>query len=144
MGAEKLLMTSFEFIVLKWVQNTCKWNSFQMWDRRVRTPEMTWLGSNRGLRDFWTDQVISTDILMKTHYANTYYINMRSYLNTLHRIWVICVYRGYMWDKYVLWAAVNDMAALYGGSHDRRNNITPNYGCDIIIIIISSSSSSSK
>ena len=23
------------------------------------------------------------------------------------------------------------MAALYGGSHDRRKNITPNYGCDI-------------
>ena len=57
-------------------------------------------------------------------------INMQSYLNTLHRIWVTCVYRGYMWDKYVLWATVNDMAALYGGSHDGSKNITPHYGRD--------------
>ena len=59
-----------------------------------------------------------------------YYINMRLYLNTLNRIWVICVYRGYMWDKYVLWATVNDMAAPYGGSQDGKKNITPHYGCD--------------
>ena len=106
-------------------------------------------GSNRGLRDFWTDQVISMYILaknlnskyislyihyiaicsIKTHNANTYFINMWSYLNTLRRIWVYSVY---MWDKYLLWATVNDMAVLYGGSHDRRKNITPNYGCDMI------------
>ena len=36
-----------------------------------------------------------------------------------------------------IWATVNDMAALYGGSHDRRKNITPNYGCDRMYRLLS-------
>ena len=142
-------MTSFEFIVFKWIQNTCKWSSFTYVGKTCANSRNDRIGGVKGgLQKF--ELVISTDILtknlnskymsqyihyiaiclIKTHYANTHYINMQSHLNTLHRIWVICVYSGYMWDKYVLWAAVNDMAAPYGGSHDGRKSITPHYVCD--------------
>ena len=120
-----------------------------MWERRLRTPKITGSGVWKGVAEILSCHLngyiskeskleisvtvysLYCDMFNKDLLCDHIYINMHSYLTTLHRIWVICVHMGYMWDKYVLWATVNDMAAPYGGSHGGRKNMTLHCGCDI-------------